>query len=1487
MKQNGVSDDTLHLSLFPYSLTHHAIAWYDRLPRNSIHSFDDMMRKFLSKYFPPSMVTKLRNEITKFEQKPYESLFEAWERYKLSVDRCPNHNMLLVTRIDTFYNGLTLSHRDTINAAAGGTFMQKTPDECYELIENMTAHHNHWDTSVIRDEKSRIISSTSTIESPKVVRQLEMMNKNFLEMMSQFQMVKTVDKKSPTYQASTHQLQVATQSDFQAYMKANDALMKNMQTQMTSLTNSNIELKNMFGQIMKMNTASSSGSGSLQSNIVPNPREDLKAITTWSGITLAGPSISPPPPSKEVNQESETIKDQLLTKMAQTQLPIDEPIAALKPKPTLPYPSRVTKQKLHEKDDNLALKFVKMFRNLHFELSFVDALLHMPKFALMFKSLLNNKEKLFDLATTLVSENCSAIILKKLPEKLGDPDKFFILCDFPELDECLAMADLGASIKLMPLSIWRKLSLPELTSTQMILELADRSTTQPDDIAEYVFVKVEKFHFPTDFVVVDYVVDPRVPLILRRPFLRTGRVLKYVYGEELTLRIDDEAITFKVGQTSKYSYKDTESINQIDIIDVACEEYVQNVLGFSDNSKSGGPTPTSDPIISSSSPRSLLSKEGDIIYLEKLLNEDPSPNLPPVKTEDLKHVDATMTKPLIEKPPELELKELPSYLEYAFLEGIDKLPLWVSPVHCVPKKGGMTVVENKDNELIDGFAGYFQIPIDPQDQEKTTFTCSYGTFAYRRMPFGLCNAPGTFQRCMMAILHDMIKKTMEEKCHFMVKEGIVLGHKISKFEIEVNRAKVDVIAKLSHPTSVKALELMLLKTSRKHAKGLLLLVHIDDLRDKDLLKSKDPQVVSKPFGRTLNKKNLFFVHKRLFIDLIESLSPQVVAAAKLPILNPNEFDLWKMRIEQYFLVTDYSLWEVILNGDSPTPTRVVDGVVQAVAPTTAEQKLAKKNELKARGTLLMDLPDKHQLKFNIHKYAKSLMETIKKRLQKLISHLEILGESLSQEDINLKFLRSLPTKWRTHTLIWRNIADLEDQSLDDLFNNLKIYEAEVDSSSTTSHTTQNIAFVSSQKTNSTNELVSAVPSISATKPLASILPNVDNLGDAIIYSFASQSNSPQLDNDDLKQIDVDDLEEMDLKWQMAMLTMRARRTSVKPVKHTTQAENLRKDIPKSRGHKHSWTRKACFVCKSLNHLINDCDYYKKKMVPKPVWNHAMKLPDENHVLLRVPRENNLYNVDLKNVVFSGDLTCLFAKATLDESNLWHKRLGHINFKTMNKLVKVAAGNQPNSSADIQGNFDAGKVGKESVSTQQYVLLPLCSTGSQNPQNTDADVAFNVREDKFKVYVSPSRSDKPKKHDEKTKREAKGKSPVDLSTRIRDLSDEFEDFSSNSTNRVNAANTPVTAVKPNSTNITNSFNAAGPSDNVVSPTFEIGGKSLFVDPSQYPDDPDMHALEEIIYLDDEDVGVEADFSNLETSITVSPIPTTRRNIGSEACYFIDQ
>nr|GEU95419.1 hypothetical protein [Tanacetum cinerariifolium] len=260
-----------------------------------------------------------------------------------------------------------------------------------------------------------------------------------------------------------------------------------------------------------------------------------------------------------------------------------------------------------------------------------------------------------------------------------------------------------------------------------------------------------------------------------------------------------------------------------------------------------------------------------------------------------------------------------------------------------------------------------------------------------------------------------------------------------------------------------------------------------------------------------------------------------------------------MRIEQYFLMTDYSLWEVILNGDSSVLTRVIEGVVQPVAHTTAEQRLVRKNELKAcekrfGGNKETKKVQKTLLKQQYENFTGSSSESLDQihdRLQKLISQLEILEESLSQEDINLKFLRSLPTEWRTHTLIWKNKTDLKDQSLDDLFNSLKIYEP-----------------------------VSAVAS--AKIPVYAIR-NVDSLSNAIIYSFfASHSNSPQLDNDDLKQIDVDDLEEMDLKWQMAILTMRARRflrgherileqmnllQSPKDTRRNVQVEPQRKNVP--------------------------------------------------------------------------------------------------------------------------------------------------------------------------------------------------------------------------------------------------------------------------------------------------------------------------------------
>nr|GEV20176.1 reverse transcriptase domain-containing protein [Tanacetum cinerariifolium] len=671
---------------------------------------------------------------------------------------------------------------------------------------------------------------------------------------------------APAYQALAPQTQGVSKEDFSTYVKANDAVMRNMQTQGQNMQNQLTNLTELITEFVNSNSASTSSSDTLPSNTIANPRMKDKPKATKDIVN---------PTNNESTEDVQPwvfhSKSLILTSEPVTS-PIFEPVIALvsAPKPNLkssiPYPSRRNNERNREKANNQIEKFYQIFKDTSFEISFADALILMPKYASTLKALIRNKEKLSEMAQT-------------------------------------------------------PLSLSDLTPTCMTLELADRSISHPVGVAEDVHVKVGSFHFPADFVVVDFDADPRVPIILRRSFLKTGRALIDVFEGELTLRVGKEAITFNLDETSRYSanYNDM-TAKRIDVIDMACEEYSQEVLGFSDVISSGNPTPYYDPIISTTSSiltpfgnsdflleevdrdwiriclvkriifaldddptspevdQSYLDPEGDILLLEAFLNDDPS--LPPLTQgnyllkvrKELKICKAKSNKSSIDEPPEVELKDLPPNLEYAFLESDEKLPViiakylsveektalitvlkshkraiawklsdikrrvnpkihdvikqeviklldagliypicdspWVSPVYCVPKKGGFIVVENEDNELIstrlvtgwrvcieyrklneatckdhlplpfmdqmlerlagnqyycflDGFFGYFQIPIDPKDQEKTTFTCSYGTFAYRRMPFALCNAPGTFQRCLMAIFHDMIEKTIE------------------------------------------------------------------------------------------------------------------------------------------------------------------------------------------------------------------------------------------------------------------------------------------------------------------------------------------------------------------------------------------------------------------------------------------------------------------------------------------------------------------------------------------------------------------------------------------------------------------------------------------------------------------------------------------------------------------------------------------------------
>ncbi|GKB21680.1 reverse transcriptase domain-containing protein, partial [Tanacetum coccineum] len=426
---------------------------------------------------------------------------------------------------------------------------------------------------------------------------------------------------------------------------------------------------------------------------------------------------------------------QPLVVSVENQNPVSEPVVAPvsapmpNPKPSIPSPSSRNDEKRRENANEQKEKFYEILKDMSFEISFMDALTLMPKFASTLKALIGNKEKLSEMARTPLNEHCSVVILNKLPEKLGDPDRFLFPCKFPRMDECLALDDLGASINLMPFSVWKKLNLPDLTPMCMTLELADRSISRPISIAKDVNVKVGVFQFPTDFVVVDFELDTRVPLILGRCFLKTGRALIDVHEGELTLRVGNEAITYNLDQTSRYS------ANYNDMI--ACEEYSQEVLGFSDVIASGNSTPGYDPIVSNSSPtltpfgdsdfllleeadaflaladdptspeidESYYDPEGDTLILEALLNNDPSPppnqgNYLPEIRKELKICKAKTAKSSIDEPPQVELKDLPPHLEYAFLEDNNKLPVIIAKDLSVDEKTALIKILNSRKRVI-------------------------------------------------------------------------------------------------------------------------------------------------------------------------------------------------------------------------------------------------------------------------------------------------------------------------------------------------------------------------------------------------------------------------------------------------------------------------------------------------------------------------------------------------------------------------------------------------------------------------------------------------------------------------------------------------------------------------------------------------------------------------------------------------------------------
>nr|GFA32018.1 reverse transcriptase domain-containing protein [Tanacetum cinerariifolium] len=725
----------------------------------------------------------------RFQQRFDESFYEAWDHFNDLLRACPHHGFSELHQLDTFYNALNVNDQDSLNSAAGGNFLDKIPRECLKIIESK---------SKVRQSRAKaVVAKVSTSSSTPAIS-------------SDVAELKDMVNQPPAYQAPAHQAPIPqTQSvsitNFESYVKANDAVLRNMQNQGQNMQIQMANLTDMLSKFMSSNTASSLGSGTLPSNTITNPKEDLKGITTRSGVAYQGPTISTP--SKVMKQGTEVTKDQVKTLSSQSTAPVQPPVS---------------------QSETQTLVFEPVVAP-------VSALMLNLKPSIPYPSRRDNERR--DQVKALSSQSTAPV---QPPVSQSET-------------QTLVFEPVVAPLILV-------LSLLELTPTCMTLELADRSVSKPIGIAKDVSVKVGVFHFPADFMVVDFKLDPRVPLILGRCFLKTGRALIDVHKGELTLRIENEAITCNLDQTARYSA----NYNQITAnkIDVICEEYSQDVLGFSDVTISGNPTPYDDPIISTTSPTLTpfmdsdfllfeevdafigleddpnlpkinpfyYDPEGDILLLEAILNSKPLPLLSnheqylPSFKKELKVCETKTVKSFVDEPPEVELKDLPPHLEYAFLEGDNKLPViiakelrdeeksalikedynpvvqhqrrvnpkihdiiekevekllnagliypisdspWVSPVHCVPKKGGFTVVENEENKLIPThLVTGWRVCIDYRKLNEATRKDHFPLPFMDQMLERLAGNEyycflDAFSRCMLAIFHDMVEKTME------------------------------------------------------------------------------------------------------------------------------------------------------------------------------------------------------------------------------------------------------------------------------------------------------------------------------------------------------------------------------------------------------------------------------------------------------------------------------------------------------------------------------------------------------------------------------------------------------------------------------------------------------------------------------------------------------------------------------------------------------
>ncbi|CAM8948296.1 unnamed protein product [Rhodiola kirilowii] len=524
---------------------------------------------------------------------------------------------------------------------------------------------------------------------------------------------------------------------------------------------------------------------------------------------------------------------------------------------------------------------------------FTDAITQIPTYAKFMKEIMTGKRKMDGTETVALSEECSAAMHLPMPPKLKDSGSFFIPCDIGGLTIRRALCDLGASVSFMPYSLYAKLNLGDLCPTNISIRLEDRSCRLPKGILKDVPVKVKNIYIPADFIVLEISGDTDIPIILGRPFLYTARVVIDMDRGSIALRVGSERVVFYLPDMCRtpslladcdvldsgdvdqpISLTSIESYKVIPGCPIPMDVYAMSIEGADAADATGdagkesctvelkslpaspryeflGPNSTY-PVIVNASLTDIETQKLLVVLrkhkpalgysIDDLKGISPDLCMHRINLEDDARPSRDALRRLNPKLNDVVKKKILKLLDAGIIYSVANSK-WVSPVHVVPKKGGLTVVQNEQNELIPTrtVTGWRISPIHPEDQEKTTFTCLFGTFAYRRMPFGLCNAPATFQRCMKAIFFDFLEHTMEvfmddfsvygssfdsclfnltdvlsrcvetnlvlywEKCHFMVQEGIVLGHMVSNRGIKVDRAKVEVIEKLPPPKDVKGI----------------------------------------------------------------------------------------------------------------------------------------------------------------------------------------------------------------------------------------------------------------------------------------------------------------------------------------------------------------------------------------------------------------------------------------------------------------------------------------------------------------------------------------------------------------------------------------------------------------------------------------------------------------------------------------------------------